>query len=211
MESKTEKIDSKFVQKTLIASGRDFGFFHVDFTVGEKMIRNYETLEPLKFSKLGFETCTFIPILEKSDNVSKKQWILLIYAYSGPLERFVVRFPCFETKDSDFLGSLTEKFREITGISMKSYELLEDLDKIPNIYADPACCNKRSKAIKVKILLNEEEFGKLENDKKLNLVEIDGDLCEKLRTIAKEREAILSDKAWYWALGRNLNKSIGIF
>jgi len=211
MKRSGEDIESKFLNKTLIASGNKFAFYLVDFTVGEKVIKNYESLEPIKFSQLGFEDCTLIPLLERGGSqVSQNLWTFLFYEFSPPLDRYIVEFPGFEIKDDDFKASLEQKFSEITGFPLKTFELLENVDKVPNIYSDPACCTKRSRAVSAKIKVDDDEFLKLENDKKISLVEIEGNICEKFRKIAKERGAILSDKAWYWALGKSFQTK-GVF
>ena len=202
------EIESRPLKKTLVASGKDYGFYLLDFTVGDKIIKDYETIEPLKESKAGFHDCSFLPIISKIPIISQKQWTFLTFTYSPPLNRFVLSFPSFEINSEEFLEVLTVKYEEITGIPLKNYELLDNIKEIPNIYSDPACVNKKSKAVSLRISCEEVEFLQLEERKDLVLFEIEGDLCEKLKEITKEKDAILSDKVWYWALGKMFKKGI---
>ncbi len=194
------------LKKTLVASTKDYSFYHLDFTVGDRIITNFETIEPLNESKAGFHDCSFIPIISKIPTISPKQWTFLTFTYSPPLNRFVLSFPSFEINSEEFLEVLQLKYEEITGIPLKNYELLENIKELPNVYSDPACLNKKSKAISLRISCDDTNFLQLEQKKDLVLFEIEGDLCEKLKGFTKEKDAILSDKVWYWAFGKMFKK-----
>lgn len=198
---KNDEIESKLLEKHLIASGKKYAFYHLDYTVGDRIQKNYESIEPINFSVIGFEDCTFIPIIEKTTNKTIKSFIFLSSQYSPVLNRTTIEFPSFDISDEDFLFLLKEKYRETTGLLLKDFSIVENVENSINVYSDPGCCNKRSRVITLKIPMSEEDFNKLAELKHIDIIEIEGDICEKLKVISKQRNGVLTDKAWYWALG----------
>lgn len=203
---KNEDVESKFVQKTLIASGISYGFYHVDFTVGGKLIQNYEALEPIRPCPLEFEECLLVPLMEiESKN---NLWTFLCYFYGAALDRFAIGFPHFDIslENPNFKDQVEEKLKEFLDFPIKNIEFLDNFLQTPNVYSDPAACSKRSRVVTIKLKFSEADLRALEGNKKIELVEIEGNLCEKFKKIAEERSAILIDKSWYWAFGRSFRE-----
>ena len=207
MDSKSSHIESKPLKKTQIVAGQKYAFSHFDFSVENKIIANYEGLEPINYSELGFENITFIPLITKISQNTQSSWTFLFKTYSPPLQSYVLAFPYLEILSNiknikDFLINLSERYYQITGLELKNYEILENIESLPNIFSDPGCLTERCRVINMNISLKEDEFRKLEENSELDLLEIEGNLCEKLEQLIKDKAIILSDKVCYWAIGK---------
>lgn len=214
MESQDQEKNSQHLSRKLVAAGNIYGFSHVNFTIGGHEVKDYESFNVLKPSTLGFEDCILIPLIYIKEDPQKNKWTYLVFNFRPIIEQNTLEFPSFEINDKnpkELKEIIREKCQKNTGLPIKDLEIMEEMDEIPTIYTDPACCDKKSKAFTIKILLEEKEFSSLKEKKNLELIEIEGNLLEKLKKVVRERNCILQDKAWYWCIGMILNNKGGFF
>lgn len=214
MEMQEPEKQSQHLSRRLVAAGNIYGFSYVNFTIGGHEVKDYESFNVLKPSALGFEDCIFIPLISIKEAPEKNKWTYLAFNFRPIIEQNSLEFPSFEINDKnpkELKEQIREKCVKNTGIQIKDLEIIEEINEFPAVYTDPACCDKKSKVFTIKISLEEKELSLLKEQKSIEMIEIEGNLLEKLKKIVRERNCILQDKAWYWCMGMTFKNKGGFF
>lgn len=191
--SNSEKHESKVTKKTIVYKGKNYSFCLIDFSIGNHEIKNYEAIEENFSSAYNFNQLMIVPILKEE---SKKK-LILVSEYKPLLNKSCLTFPTFIPKENDLKQQIDKEFSELTGFQI-NFDV--DLNNVPLIYMDPACCVRTLKSVELEVR-GDEKLKK----KNVYVLDCDENLLENINKVAEIEDLILIDKVWYYVVAMVLN------
>ncbi|KAL4461563.1 hypothetical protein ABPG74_016187 [Tetrahymena malaccensis] len=201
--------ESQIIKQQVVYEGKWIKVLKKDFSIGEKVIKDYECVERNKSDKVfqEFDGVSMAPILYNTPTGIKQ--IIIIAQFRPPAGKFMLEFPAGLVESDDLFENAERELREETGYHMDKQSQIEELSfpSIPISVDDPGLCSGSGKFIIVKVdykdIRNQkvtQELDEAENIR-VHLINLDSQLLASLIQLAQSNGYWISTKLYTFAAG----------